>query len=195
MTVPDGPVDSGHRPPARRARGSLLWILVEEALRELVSTRAIHDVLYRYCRSLDRMDRPMAESVWHPGATADYGTMYEGTGSGFLEWVWEAHSALEAHSHQITNVLVDVDVDGDRAVSESYVTVALWRRLPDGGVVEIVGRGRYVDRWSCRDGRWAIDHRQFLSDMQHAVTLSAAQAQGGGDGRRDRSDPSYTALP
>jgi len=100
---------------------------------------------------------------------------------------------MEAHSHQITNVLLEVD--GNRAASESYVTVALWQRLAGGGVVEIVGRGRYLDRWSCRDGRWAIDHRRFLSDMQHAVTLSADQAPQGQDGRRDRSDPSYAVLP
>lgn len=193
MTVPDARPRVATLPIGRPALGSLLWTIVEETIRSLVSTRAIHDVLYRYCRGLDRMDRPMAESVWHPDGTADYGPMYQGSGSGFLDWVWEAHSALETHSHQITNVLVEVD--GDCATSESYVTVALWRRLPDGGVVEIVGRGRYVDRWSCRDGRWAIDHRQFLSDLQHAVTLSPAQAQGGGEGRRDRSDPSYIALP
>ena len=31
-------------------------------------------------------------------------------------------------------------------------------------------RGRYVDQWSYRDDRWAIDHRNYITD--HSVTLS-----------------------
>ena len=55
-----------------------------------------------------------------------------------------------------------VDVDGDRAVSEAYVTVALRTADPSSdSLVDIVSRGRYLDRWSQRHGRWAIDARRF----------------------------------
>jgi len=163
----------------------------ERVIQELADKQAITEMLYRYCRALDRMDADMARSVWHPGGTADYGSMFRGTGDEFVEWVWQAHAALERHSHQITNILIDVD--GDTATSESYVTVAL-RTLPhDGGATEIEGRGRYLDRWARREGHWAIDARRYVHDLQreHAAAPIDPAAD---DSRRDRTDPSYELI-
>ena len=124
-----------------------------ETLETLIAKQAIRDALSRYCRGLDRMDREMAEDVWHADGTADYLGIFEGTGHGFIEWVWEAHAAMDRHSHQITNVLVELDEGGERATSEAYVTVTLWTLPDENGVQnEIVGRGRYLDRWSKRAG-------------------------------------------
>lgn len=162
-----------------------------EALDELVTKQRIVEVLARYCRGIDRMDRAAVASCWHADGTADYGDAYAGTAAGFIDWVWPVHrDGFTAHSHQITNVLVHVH--GDRAVSEAYVTVAL-RTVPAAkGQVDIVSRGRYLDRWSCRDGVWAIDHRRHVADLQttHPVPPEAA-ALGATLGRRDRDDPSY----
>jgi hypothetical protein len=141
--------------------------MAQSKLAELVDKQEIGDTLSRYCRALDRMDKELAYSIWHDDGTAHYHEMYEGTGRGFVDWVWEAHSSMERHSHQIPNVLIAVD--GDTAVSESYVTIALWTK-PDaeGGQEEIICRGRYLDRWSRRAGKWAIDHRDHILDM-HTV--------------------------
>jgi hypothetical protein len=165
------------------------------AVDDLVAKQAITEVIYTYCRALDRMDLELAHTVWHPDGTADYGaSMFQGTGAGFIDWVWVQHAAMFGHSHQITNILIDVD--GDRAGSEAYVTAAL--RLPSDGeqAVEIVSRGRYVDTWSRRDGRWAIDHRRFAEDFTstHTVTPMEATDPALRTARRDRDDPSYAAL-
>ncbi len=93
-------------------------------LDEVIAKTAIRDVLSRYCRGLDRMDKEMAYATWHEDGTALYVDMYDGTGRGFVDWVWKAHEPMECHSHQITNCLVEVA--GDTATSESYVTVVLW---------------------------------------------------------------------
>ena len=87
--------------------------------------------LARYCRGLDRMDKDMAYAVWHPDATATYYDMFEGSGHGFIDWVWKVHAGVERHSHQIANTLVNID--GDKAVSEAYVTVCLWARPDQDG--------------------------------------------------------------
>ena len=164
---------------------------------DLLARQAIRDVLSRYCRGLDRMDKPMARSVFHSDATALYHDMYEGSGHGFIEWVWEAHGAMERHSHQINNVLIEVD--GDKAVSEAYVTVALWT-LPDeqGEQREIIGRGRYLDRWIfCADAagpkRWMIKHREHVLDMHTILPLKRGEVSE--NSRRNNSDPSYRFLP
>jgi hypothetical protein len=164
----------------------------DPALQELLDKQAIRDVLSRYCRGLDRMDKEMANAVWHPEGTAFYDGIFEGTGHTFIDWVWEAHSAMERHSHQITNVLIEVN--GDEATSESYVTVVLWT-LPDdeGKQQELVGRGRYLDRWERRDGVWAIEHRIHLLDMSSSFPLARAEVSDGAS--RDRGDLSFEFIP
>ena len=163
----------------------------EATLRTLADKDAIRDVLYTYCRALDRMDRPLASTVWHPGATAHYDGIYEGTGEGFLDWVWKSHAAMERHSHQITNTLIRID--GDHATSEAYVTVVLWT-LPDtqGRQRELVGRGRYIDRLEKREGVWAIVHRLHLLDQSSDFPLGRADVSEGS--RRDATDGSYSIL-
>jgi hypothetical protein len=161
-------------------------------LEELAAKQAIRDALSRYCRGLDRMDAEMARAVWHEGGTAHYFGFFEGTGDEFVEWVWKSHERMQRHSHQITNVLIELD--GDTATSEAYVIVALWT-LPDaeGNQVEIVARGRYLDRWSRRDGRWAIDHRFHVVDMQNVAPLVGGQVSA--EYRRDEQDPSFEFIP
>jgi hypothetical protein len=166
---------------------------MNDAVRELCDRQAITDVIYRYCRGLDRMDVEMARAVWHRDGTADYGELFSGTADGFIEWVWQAHAAMDRHSHQVTNILIEID--GDAAVSESYVTVALRTKPVDGAAVEIEDRGRYLDRWSRRDGRWGIDHRRFVDDLlrTHGVPPLDAESRPS-ESRRDRGDPSYEVL-
>src|SRR5439155_9760045 len=97
----------------------------------LAAKQAITEVLYRYCRGLDRMDRALALSVWHADGTARYEEWFDGTGAAFVDWVCRVHAEVLRHSHQITNVRIEVD--GDRAVSESYVTVCLRTKPHEGG--------------------------------------------------------------
>ncbi len=162
------------------------------SLKTLLDDRAIRDVLARYCRGLDRMDKEMAYGVWHPDGTAFYDGIYDGTGRGFVDWVWQAHAAMERHSHQITNTLVEVN--GDKATSEAYVTVVLWT-LPDanGAQRELVGRGRYLDRWERRGGRWAIEHRIHLLDQSSSYVLDRAEISQGST--RDATDLSFDFIP
>ena len=163
----------------------------EEDVQKLISMQEIQEVLCSYCRGLDRMDKDLAYSVWHEDGTALYHDMYEGSGHGFVDWVWEAHAPMERHSHQITNSLVSIL--GDKATSETYVTVVLWtKRDASCQQQEIIGRGRYLDTWSKRLGRWAIDHREHILDMQsihdlHRGYVSEVSA-------RDTGDPSFLII-
>jgi len=160
------------------------------SIEELLSKQAITETLYRYCRGLDRMDKPMALSVWHPRGIADYGEIFKGDGAGFIDWVWEQHARMTAHSHQITNI--SCDVKGECAVSEAYVTTALITETRPGYQSVFTGRGRYVDCWSRRAGIWAIDHRRYIHDF--GEVHEGPSPDSGRAGRRDRQDPSYDLL-
>ena len=46
----------------------------------------ITQLVYRYCRAMDRIDHELGYSIWHEGATADYGEgLYQGSGTGFID--------------------------------------------------------------------------------------------------------------
>jgi hypothetical protein len=134
-----------------------------DSLEDLLAKQAITEQLYSYCHGLDRFNREQA-SIWHEGGTADYEEIFQGTGEGFLDWVWPVHQGCESTSHQVTNMLITVN--GDRAESETYVTAAL--RMGDN---DAVARGRYIDTWSRRDGRWGVDHRRYQTDIQQFVPV------------------------
>lgn len=157
---------------------------------DLVAHEEIRQQLYRYCRAVDRCDEAMGHSVWHADGTADYGeTYYVGGGQGVIDLICRHHRATQMHSHQLTNVLIEVA--GDKGASEStcFATLRIERERQ---TMQMQVWTRYVDRWSRRDGRWAIDHRIALRDFDEvrAITPMSDQRQGS----RDRNDPSYQAF-
>ena len=152
--------------------------------------QAIADQLSNYARAVDRIDPELGYRVWHEDGTADYGTMFRGRGRGFVDWVCATHAQMTAHAHHITNVLIDVR--GDRASSEAYVHATLRFSREGRNMVGSVF-GRYLDRWSLRDGHWAIDHRIYVQDMDE-LRDAGAPLVGAFGGTRDRSDPSDAVL-
>ena len=153
----------------------------------LLAKQAITEVIYRYCRAMDRIDAELGYSVWHEGAVADYGSVFSGTGREFIDWVCEFHRGLLCHFHEVSNILISVD--GNSAISESYNTTALFFNNEEDKLMQVTGRGRYLDNWSFRDNRWAIDRRQYVLDY---ATLGEAKEDTPRWGKRDKSDPSYS---
>ncbi|MBW1685617.1 MAG: nuclear transport factor 2 family protein [Deltaproteobacteria bacterium] len=159
---------------------------MDALLKQLLDKQAITEQLYHYCRGVDRMDSALTRACWHVDGTADYVGMFQGTADALLDWMWEVHTGMQAHSHQMTNILIELN--GDQAASETYVTVVL--RTRGDAALDIFVRGRYLDRWSRRDGVWAIDHRIHVPD--HATTLPVPEhTPAEAAGARARSDPSY----
>jgi hypothetical protein len=172
---------------------------------EIAARLAITDVLHKYCRSMDRMDRPLALSCWHPGGTDEHTPLFSGTGAEFVDWVWKIHEPMVLTRHQLSNILIEVD--GDEAWSESYWQVLL-RIERDGGLVDLWSGGRYVDHLRAIDGRWAFVHRRSVHDWDHVLPVSMTMANFPGPAlveiaapdaplypsARSTADPSYQAL-
>ena len=164
-------------------------LLDEASLRAVIDRQQITDQIYRYCRAMDRIDRDLGYSIWHEDGTADYGRNFQGTGWGFIDHVCQQHAGLQQHSHQVSNVIIELG--GNRAGSEAYVTATL-RMMRDGRLLQITVISRYVDTWSRRDGRWAIDHRIAIMEMDEMREVTPMKAHD--HARRDRTDPSYSVL-
>ena len=159
-------------------------------LQDLADRQSITDLIHRYCRSVDRLDVPLGHSIWHPGATADYGAdYYQGPGPGVIDRICRDHAGLLHHQHQMGNILIDLD--GDLAGSESYVTATL-RMMAGDQMRQMTVHSRYADRWSRRDGRWGLDHRIAIREFDEMRVVTPMQAHD--TGKRDRSDPTYAVL-
>jgi hypothetical protein len=156
---------------------------------ECADRLAITDQIYRYCRSVDRLDVALGHSVFHPDSYADFG-LYRGPGRGWIDFICEEHRKFLHHSHQVTNIVIDLD--GERAGSEAYVTATL--RARDGErLMQRQFWARYVDAWSRRDGHWAIDRRECVIDFDQLSEVTPI-AEEHVRSRRDTSDPSYAVL-
>ena len=149
---------------------------------------AIMRQIYNYCRSVDRLDVPLGHGVFHADAIADFPT-YKGTGRGWIDFICVEHLNFLHHSHQVTNVIIDVA--GESAGSEAYVTANL-RQMDGDKLINRMFSARYIDRWSKRGGLWAIDRRDCVVDFSELREVTSL----GEDARsaRDHSDPSYDVL-
>lgn len=156
------------------------------AVRQLVDKDQIRDQIYNYCRGLDRMDKPLALSVWHPDATVEM-PGFKGSGPEWIDSAWRTHERIHSHTHQMTNILINLD--GAKATSETYFISSLHAEPTATSATTRLIRGRYLDRWSKRGGRWAMDHRQIIVDF--STVENATGPNGASAGRRDRTDPSY----
>jgi hypothetical protein len=89
----------------------------------------------------------------------------------------------------VSNILIHLA--GDRAGSESYVSASL-RVMSGKQLRQISVWGRYIDRWSRRDGHWGLDKRLAIRDFDEIRDVVEMVRHD--TGKRDRADPSYDVL-
>ena len=65
--------------------------------------------------------------------------------------------------HVTTNLIVDVDDDGGRAVGRSYFTVL--QAVPGALALQPIIAGRYHDEFERVDGTWRFRRREMLVDL------------------------------
>lgn len=140
---------------------------------ELAAKWAITEVIHRYCRGLDRMDKALALSCWHPGGTDDHAPLYAGSAAGFIDWLWPVHAAMQVTRHVVSNTLIELR--GREAGAETYWSLVL--QVERGGqTLDILAGGRYLDRFECIDGVWAIRHRQSVVDWNRVEPVRSTLA-------------------
>ena len=87
--------------------------------------------------------------------------------------------------HAITNHLVEVDAETAEATGECY-TLAFHLRGDEGDQTVDWWWGRYVDRYTERDGEWRIAHRVCVHEwtmelpVEKAMPIAAHLFQSGG---------------
>jgi len=162
---------------------------------EIIAHHQIRSALARAARGIDRIDKDLMLSAFHPGALDHHGT-YDGTAEGFADWAVARHKAgILASTHIVTNEYIEVK--GNVAYCESYST-GVQRYMKDGQLYDVFAGGRYIDRFELRDGAWKIAERTCVVDwdridpvterFEGPLTKDLTQ------GRRTREDYSYKVM-
>jgi hypothetical protein len=159
------------------------------SLQAIADRQAITDLIYRYCRAVDRIDHELGYSIWHDDGMVDYGNYYQGGHRGLIDKICANHLQMQCHSHQMTNIIIELD--GDRASSESYVTAYL-RIERNGQLKQMTVLSRYIDTWSRRHDHWGIDKRIAIRDLDEIRDITPMSPAN--EGSRDKSDRSYAVL-
>lgn len=123
---------------------------------DIVARHAIQNSLALHSRGVDRADANLLSAAYHADATVDYG-FYAGPAETLVAILVPAQKAGLATLHRTSNMWIAVD--GDRAVSESYVIA-----LVDEADLQRIVMGRYLDRHERRDGAWRLSHRTYVLD-------------------------------
>jgi len=159
----------------------------EDGIATLLAREEIRQQLRNYCRGMDRADKDLVRSVWHADGTLDYALPGVGTPEQLIDHSWAYHAKQDVLLHRVLQVTIELE--GTRAASEAYVLCGLYRQLDEGRMREMFAYARYLDRWSRREGRWAIDHRHAILDLGGTRDIEGRFLPR--HGRKDISDPSY----
>ncbi|HKT78330.1 MAG TPA: nuclear transport factor 2 family protein [Sphingobium sp.] len=163
---------------------------MEERIAGLLARREIEDCLFRYMRGQDRLDAALQTSSFHEDATVDYG-FFAGTGADFVRFAQHLLAdRYVATQHMIGQM--HIIVEGEEGHGEIYF-LAWHRRKAEQGGEDLLIAGRYLDRYSCRDGAWRIAERREVVDWTRTEPASdgwfdrTPQALRGGRGEGDPS--------
>ena len=160
-------------------------------LERLVDGQDITDCLTRFSRGMDRFDRDLLLSAFHPDAVIAAGD-FVGSPPELYDWARAMHEQGQiATQHNLLNNTCDIG--GDTAHSETYYLFAARNRDESNWIAG----GRYFDRLERRDGQWRIALRTNVIEWSGMVPTmpipfaDVADINVNGVPARDRTDPSY----
>lgn len=138
-------------------------VIDENRLQQLLDKQDIYELMCRYCRGVDRMDKELVLSCFWPGAIDVHvgmgGRLHTGTAEQFFDIEWEGFRLFSASQHYLCNMLIEVD--GDQAVAETYQFSFYWKAPGDDPALNWQNCNRYLDRFERREGEWRIAAREF----------------------------------
>lgn len=167
---------------------------MQASLRDLQAREEIRNVLYRYCRAVDRGDKELLKSCYHPDGRDDH-SFFSGLGWDLADYVLPILAQLELSIHSLSNPMIDLQ--GDRAFVETHWSVI--HRLRRGWkLTDMCDQGRYLDEFECRDGEWKILNRVMVIDAERWVDtvnlldlFPSNMPNKAYSGRRGDTDPVY----
>lgn len=134
----------------------------------MLDREEVKAVPHRFARGLDRVDRALIESCFHPDGVDDHGFFKAGANE-FCDWVMEQLKKFDTSQHIIATQ--NVEVNGETAACESYFIAIHLMTTPDGPK-ELTVAGRYLDQMEKHQDEWKIKLRRCVFDWNRLTDAS-----------------------
>ena len=163
---------------------------MSDAVQELIDRQRIYECLLRYTRGMDRLDRELVLSAYHPDAMEDHGP-FMAPAAAFVEQVLGFHRDTETCTQHILHNHA-CEIEGDVAHCETYVSC--YSVYPTGKAS--LSFGRFIDRFEKRNGDWRITDRASLNEGSNEFAGQVSPPHPSLPNSRvhptrDKNDPSY----
>jgi hypothetical protein len=159
---------------------------------ELLADRQdILDCLIHFCRGMDRFDRELFLSAFHPDATIAAG-VFVGGPKALYDWAKALHDQGQVTTHH-GMLNHSCQIQGNTAHTETYY-MFVGRNRDDSNWI---AGGRYIDRLERRDGTWRIALRTNVIEWSGVLPTmplpfsDVPDIHVNGAPVRSRDDPSY----
>jgi hypothetical protein len=139
-----------------------------DELRVWRAEREISRVILRYARGVDARDFEKVRGCFHSDARIRYGDWFSGDLEAAMAFLLDSIPRLQSTLHIFGTPWIELDLDAETAECETYaVNSATYQPDSEGVVIQNVSGTRYLDRFACRDGHWAILERRNLRVWAH----------------------------
>jgi hypothetical protein len=161
--------------------------VTKEAVLALLDKQAIHEVLMRYCRGVDRRDAELILSAFHRDAVDVHGG--HNTSPAELAARVTGGAGGTGMMHFVGNEYVELD--GDLAYSETYFISFSTGQRPSGETFTRTRAGRYLDRFERRAGEWRIAYRCLVDEWNRVDDVTQTSPNLIPSGIQSRDDLVY----
>src|SRR5690349_18058910 len=120
---------------------------------------ALHRLVHRYCRAVDRGDTDLLRSLYHSGASDEHGGFSSGAAVDLIAQITAARPHLRSMQYHVTTVNFAIGQGVGEGVADSiaegevYMLATHTIAAGDRDVDAVVG-GRYIDRYEKHSGIW-----------------------------------------
>jgi len=140
----------------------------QEELRQWRAEREISRVILRYARGVDGRDFEAVRACFHEGARVHYGDWFSGDLDQAIAFLEDSIPRLVSTLHVFGTPWIELDLVNEEAECETYaVNSATYVPDQTGRSIQNVSGTRYLDRFACRAGRWAIVERRNIRVWAH----------------------------
>jgi hypothetical protein len=161
---------------------------LRRAVGELQDRDAIRNVLTGIARGTDRFDQALLAACIHADAKLDMSGAGAISGAAFIDMLKPPAEPPRGRMHVVSNERIVIE--GDAAWSESHVLSC--QAIEKSGALQTRLRaGRYLDRFSRRDGRWKLSERIFVDEWGRTDVVENAPAAGAHRGEPAPGDLLY----
>ncbi|MCY4044897.1 MAG: nuclear transport factor 2 family protein [Cellvibrionales bacterium] len=127
-------------------------------MNEFEAKLLIQELVYKYCRAVDRRDYASLAKLYHTDSIDEHGEMFTGSGADFVKWLPKILTEMKLTSHTVTNHLITIQGN----IAEGEVYCHAYHITNDNQ--EIIIGGRYLDKYIYNGNFWQFTHRKIVMD-------------------------------